>query len=255
MSQNGHLAPYGAAPGTAIVVGTFTLPKGAWFPTHRHPVHQLAWSRSGLLAVRTAAGAWLLPPSMALWIPARLPHATGAMGTVDMRSPYLDPLRCPDAWTEPTVVSVGPLLSALIDHLHREDLTARARERAESVVFDVLDPLPVTSVSVTEPRDPRARAVARALAGDPRDGRGLEAWGSEVGASARTLARLFTAETGLTFGQWRERLRMQASMPLLAGELPIEAVARRVGYGSASSFVAAFHRIVGLTPRQYFPMP
>jgi AraC-like DNA-binding protein len=26
-----------------------------------------------------------------------------------------------------------------------------------------------------------------------------------------------------------------------------------VGYASASSFTAAFHRVVGVTPRQYFP--
>ncbi|MFE7131230.1 AraC family transcriptional regulator [Streptomyces sp. NPDC057638] len=252
MSQNGHLCTHGSVPGTAIVVGTFTLSKGSWYPAHRHPVHQLAWSRSGLLAVRTAEGAWLLPPSMALWIPARLPHSTGAMGTVELHTPYLDPASCPHAWDEPTVVAVGPLLSSLIHHLERDDLTPEARRRAEAVVFDVLEPLPVTSVSVREPRDPRARAVAQALLDDPTDGRDLPSWGTEVGASARTLARLFTAETGLTFGQWRERLRMQAAMPLLAGELPIEAVARRVGYGSASSFVAAFHRIVGLTPRQYF---
>ena len=56
------------------------------------------------------------------------------------------------------------------------------------------------------------------------------------------------AETGLTFGQWRERLRMQAAMPLLADGLTVETVARRTGYASASSFVAAFHRVVGVTP-------
>lgn len=113
--------------------------------------------------------------------------------------------------------------------------------------------MPVTSVSVPEPRDPRARAVAAGLRARPSDGRPLAIWGGQVGASARTLARLFVAETGLGFGQRREQLRMQAAMPYLAEGLPIEAVARRVGYASASSFTAAFHRVVGVTPRQYFP--
>ncbi|MFF4014200.1 helix-turn-helix transcriptional regulator [Streptomyces sp. NPDC001843] len=76
-----------------------------------------------------------------------------------------------------------------------------------------------------------------------------------MGAGARTLARLFTAETGLTFGQWRERSRMQSAMPYLAAGLPVEAVARKVGYASASSFTAAFRRVVGITPRAYFPGP
>jgi AraC-like DNA-binding protein len=108
--------------------------------------------------------------------------------------------------------------------------------------------------SSPRPRDPRARAVADALTADPADARTLADWGGEVGASARTLARLFVAETGLAFGQWRERARMRAAMPHLAAGLPIEAVARRVGYSTASSFTAAFHRLVGVTPREYFPV-
>ncbi|GLF96994.1 helix-turn-helix transcriptional regulator [Streptomyces yaizuensis] len=255
MSQNGRPFPREGGPGAAIVVGAFTLPPDVWQPTHRHPHHRLARVPGGLLAVRTAAGAWLLPPSTALWIPAGVPHATAVLTdpAPPVRLPAIDPAVGRGPGREPTAVRVDPLLSALIDHLGRAGLPPDARRRAESVVLDVLDPLPVIAISAGEPRDPRARAVARALALDPRDSRGLAAWGREVGASARTLARLFTAETGLTFGQWRERLRMQAAMPLLASDLPIEAVARRVGYGSASSFVAAFHRIVGLTPRQYFP--
>lgn len=242
----------GAGTGAAIVVGSFAMPRGSRFATHTHPVHQLAWSSSGLLAVRTTAGAWLLPPSLALWIPAHTPHATGAEGTAVLRSPYVDPACCPNGWQEPTVVAVGELLRTLIDHLSRPELASDARSRAEAVLFDVLSPAPVTSISVPEPADPRAREVARALTTDPADGRPLAAWGRTVGASGRTLARLFSTETGLTFGQWRERLRMQAAMPLLADGRTLETTAHHVGYASASSFVAAFHRIVGLTPRQYF---
>ncbi|MEV0320502.1 AraC family transcriptional regulator [Streptomyces sp. NPDC050658] len=257
MSQTGHDRPAAAPLPTALFVGDFTMPRGLKFPTHYHPWHQLAWSAQGLLRIRTDTGAWLLPPTLALWIPAGLPHATEAAGDTVMRCPYIEPEHCPEtvaAWTRPTVLTAGPLLQALIDHLLRTDLDVGERSRAERVLLDVLHPVPVTSISVTEPRDPRAREVAQALAADPSDGRPLAEWGRTVGASARTLARLFSAETGLAFGQWREQLRMQAAMPLLADGMTIEAVAARVGYASASSFVAAFHRIVGLTPRQYFPV-
>ncbi|WP_329547676.1 helix-turn-helix transcriptional regulator [Streptomyces sp. NBC_01356] len=262
MSQNGQRPPpatsrHGPHPptsDTAIFVGHFTMPRGTSFTTHWHPFHQLAWSAKGLLRVSSEKGSWLLPPSLALWIPAGLPHSTGSEGDAVMRSPYVDPASCPQiAWTEPTVVAVGPLQRALVDHLVRTDLAPEARSRAEAVLLDVLSPVPVTSVAVPEPRDPRTRAIAQALTADPADGRPLSAWGTQVGASARTLARLFVAETGLAFGQWREQLRMQSAMPLLADGLTLETVARHVGYASASSFVAAFHRVVGVTPRQYFP--
>ncbi|WP_319023106.1 AraC family transcriptional regulator [Streptomyces phaeolivaceus] len=240
---------------TAIFIGHFAMPRGTAFTRHWHAVHQLAWSAKGLLRVTTRRGSWLLPPTLALWIPARVPHTTESVGDTVMRSPYVDPVSCPGIdWREPTVVEAGPLPRALIEHLLRTDLTAEARARAEAVLLDVLRPVPVTSVTAPEPRDPRARAVAHALTAHPADARPLAAWGTEVGASARTLARLFVAETGLAFGQWREQARMRAAMPLLAEGLPLDSVAHRVGYASASSFVAAFHRVVGVTPRQYFPV-
>lgn len=242
-----------STPATAIVIGSFALAVGRWFPAHEHAAHQLAWSRTGLVSVRTDAGTWLLPPTLALWIPVGVRHATGTSGGAVMRSAYVTPARCPVAWTEPTVVSVPPLLRELIDHLAVPDLPHAARARAEAVVFDLLHPVSVHTVSVTEPVDPRAREVAEALSADPADDRPLAAWGSVVDASARTLARLFAAETGLSFARWREQLRMRAAMLLLADGMTVEGVARRVGYASASSFVAAFRRTVGVTPRRYFP--
>ncbi|MFB7245172.1 AraC family transcriptional regulator [Streptomyces populi] len=249
MSRNGQ-----SPAGTAVFVGHFTMPRGTAFATHTHPVHQLAVPVRGLLRVSSERGSWLLPPSLALWIPAGLPHLTEAAGDAFMHSAYIDPARCPRiTWTEPTAVAVGPLQAALVEHLAGLGLPDEHRSRAEAVLLDVLTPVPVTSVAVRAPRDPRARAVADALSADPADSRPMSAWGAEVGAGERTLARIFVAETGLPFGQWRERLRMQAAMPLLADGLALEAVARRTGYASASSFVAAFHRVVGVTPRQYFP--
>ncbi|MFD6433828.1 helix-turn-helix domain-containing protein [Streptomyces venezuelae] len=263
MSRNGQptprtrAGPTTAVPAaTALFIGDFPLPRGHGLPTHHHRSHQLAWPTRGLLRIHTTLGSWLLPPSLALWIPAGVAHAPASEGDAVMSSLYLQPARCPAtaSWPQPTVLGVDLLLRALLDHLLRDDLAPEARARAEAVLFDALRPVPVTDVSAPEPKDARARGVARALAANPADDRTLSAWGTQVGASARTLARLFTAETGLAFGQWRKRLRMRASMSLLAQGLPLDAVAHRVGYASASSFAAAFHHVVGLTPRQYFPL-
>jgi AraC-like DNA-binding protein len=110
----------------------------------------------------------------------------------------------------------------------------------------------MTSIDVRMPVEERARQVAEALAADPADGRTLAEWGHEVGASPRTLARAFTADTGLPFGRWRGLLRLRASIAALAAGEPVGNVARHVGYESASAFVAAFRRETGMTPASYF---
>ncbi|MFI2238177.1 AraC family transcriptional regulator [Streptomyces chrestomyceticus] len=252
LSRYGHLVPGVGAPEAAVVVGTFVVADGQWYGRHWHTTHQLAWAEKGVIAVRARGSTWVLPPTMALWIPAGIEHATGATGPVEGHSLYYVPDRCPVRWTEPTVVGVSPLLRELIGYLADDGLSACARERAEAVVLDQLRPVSVATVLAPLPRDDRARRVAHALRRCPADDRTLAEWGAEVGASARTLARAFAAETGMPFGQWRTRARLQSAMPLLAGGATVAAVACRVGYASPSAFVAAFRRVVGVPPGTYF---
>ncbi|MEV0373995.1 helix-turn-helix transcriptional regulator [Streptomyces sp. NPDC050636] len=237
---------------SAVVVGSFAMDGGQWFRRHRHEHHQLAWAQRGVLAVRATGNTWVLPPSMALWIPAGTAHATGAAGPALFRSLYYLPDSCPVDWSAPTVVGVSPLLRELISYLADDTLDAAARDRAEAVVLDQLRPVSVTTVLAPMPRDPRARRVAEALRADPADERTLAQWGAQVGASGRTLARAFVADTGMPYGQWRTRARLQAAMPLLAAGATVAAVAARVGYASPSAFVAAFRRTVGVPPGTYF---
>jgi AraC-like DNA-binding protein len=120
------------------------------------------------------------------------------------------------------------------------------------MLVDLLQPVAMTTINVPMPAEERARQVAEALAADPADGRTLAQWGRHVGASARTLARGFVADTGLPFGRWRGLLRLQAAIPALAEGEPVGKVARMVGYESPSAFVAAFRRETGMTPAMYF---
>ncbi|HEY2079353.1 MAG TPA: helix-turn-helix transcriptional regulator [Streptosporangiaceae bacterium] len=258
MSQDGQVQlpdEYSAAdfdPAAAVIVVTFPMPRGLVFDWHTHADHQLAWAASGVLTVRTQESAWVLPPSRALWIPASVPHETLSAGVATMRSAYLRPDRCRVSWAEPTPVSAGPLLCELIGYLEQRSLPQDQRARAEAVLIDLLRPVAMTTVEVRWPADDLARRVADRLADSLADGRTLAGWGREVGASERTLARAFLAETGVSFGRWRTMLRIQAALTALAAGEPVTVVARRVGYDSDSAFVQAFRRETGVTPSAYF---
>lgn len=233
-------------------MATFPMPVGTRFEWHHHHEHQLAWSPEGVLVVRTRAGSYVLPPTRALWIPARTPHETQASGAAVLRTVYVRARDCPIAWGSPTPVEASPLLQELISHLEDDSLTAGRRLRAEAVLFDLFAPLAVATIDIRLPSDERAYRVAEALLADPGDGRTLDAWGRHVGASSRTLARAFLSETGLSFGRWRTLARLQAALLQLAEGRPVGLVATRVGYRTASAFVAAFRAHTGATPGRYF---
>ena len=179
-------------------------------------------------------------------------HETLSAGVATMRSAYVRPDRCPVSWVEPTPVSAGPLLCELIGYLEDRGLPPDRRARAEAVLIDLLRPVAMTTVDVRWPADDRARQVADRLCESPADSRTLAEWGHDVGASERTLARAFLAETGVSFGRWRTMLRVQAALTALAAGEPVAVVGRRVGYDSDSAFVQAFRRETGVTPGAYF---
>jgi AraC-like DNA-binding protein/quercetin dioxygenase-like cupin family protein len=240
----------------AVFVADFPMPAGTRFDWHTHDDHQLAWAASGVLTVLTAEATWILPPTRALWIPAGLPHETASDGgRATMRSLYIKPGLFRVSWDktgQPTPVAASPLLAELIGYLGESSLDAGRRAHAETLLADLLTPVPVTTIGVRLPDVATARRVAEALRTDPADRRTLREWGREVGASERTLARAFAAEAGLPFGRWRTLLRLQAALSMLAAGEPVSRVAGRVGYDTPSAFVAAFRRETGQTPGTYF---
>lgn len=238
--------------GGAVLVGAITLDDLGGYTTHDHPTHQLAWASSGVLTMGVATRSWVLPRSRALWIPAGVPHDVLAGGETRFVSLYFEPETCPITFAEPTVIDTSGLLGHVMDHL-TSPLPAPERERAEWVLFDLIRPVATTELRLPVVRDERVREIAAALTLDPSDRRTLTDWGRSVGASSRTLTRLIRRDTGMTFAAWRTQIRIAAALQRLAGGMSVARVAAEVGYATPSAFVAAFRRIMGATPGQYFP--
>jgi AraC-like DNA-binding protein len=116
---------------------------------------------------------------------------------------------------------------------------------------DQLKPLPDAPFYLPEPSDDRIAQIDALLHEDPADPRTLRELGAVVGASERTLSRLFRAQTGMTFPQWRAQLRLHHAVRRLANGTPVTTVAHETGYANASAFVEAFRLATGTTPGAY----
>ncbi|MEU4547266.1 helix-turn-helix domain-containing protein [Nonomuraea dietziae] len=70
--------------------------------------------------------------------------------------------------------------------------------------------------------------------------------------SVRQLTRLFGKELGTTPARYVERARVERAKNLLeTGDQPLDAVARRSGFGSPETMRRAFVRALGVTPAAY----
>ncbi len=228
---------------------------GHRLPPHSHPTAQLLYAASGVMTVMSEKGIWVAPPQRAVWVPVHTDHETMVRAELSLHSLYIRPeaaLWMPD---EPAVVKVTPLLRALI--LAAIDLPAHfapggREERIQALILDEMKALATAPLHLPEPADRRLRLMTDALRAEPSDPRGLSEWAETAGASERTLARLFVAETGMTFAEWRRQARLLAALSALAEGVPVTQVAFDVGYESPSAFVAMFRRSLGQTPARYF---
>lgn len=84
---------------------------------------------------------------------------------------------------------------------------------------------------------------------------GLEQMAATEHVSARTLIRRLQEE-GTTYQQLLDTVREElACWLLLRTDLPVEAVAERLGYGDTSNFSRTFRRWVGMTPSEFRARP
>lgn len=250
---NKDLGQLEALPQTVVAYGR-ELAEGETLPFHRHRRAQLVYASRGVMTVSTRSAAYVVPPQRAVWMPGGVDHRIDARSAVAMRTLYVEAGAAPDLPTEVCVLQVTPLLRELI-------VTAVAagpscepgspQSRIMSVILDQIGSQPVTSLALPMPSDLRALRVAQSLMANPADSRNLGEWAKAVGASKRTLSRLFTAQTGMSFQAWRQQRRLLRALELLATGDSVTSVALELGYDNTSAFIAMFRRCLGTTPTRY----
>jgi AraC-like DNA-binding protein len=215
---------------------------------------RLVYASRGGMRVSTIQGEWMVPPHRAAWVPAGIGHRLQMKGPVSLRMLYFRTDVSSRLPRECRVVNVSSLLRELILHLTRRaaaDPHLRSDGALVTLLLEQLITIEVVPLQLPLPRDPRALAAANAVRAAAGTRRSLASIARGAGASARTLQRLFAAETNLTFEKWRQRARLIRAIELLAEGRKVTRVASDVGYDSPSAFIAMFRRELGSTPRLY----
>jgi AraC-like DNA-binding protein len=230
-----------------------TYPRGTHLPLHRHDTAQLLFAASGTMQVTTPTGRWLVPQQRAVWLPPRFPHAVDMLTDVAMRSTYMEPgaLRrhamAPPPATD-RVIGVSPLMRALILALFEPGVAARRRRALMELLLDEVAKSPAAPTFVPMPQSAAMARVAKAAIADIACRRDLADLAEQAGTSARSISRLFPAETSLTFKTWRQRVRIMAALERLGAGATVKDVAARLGFSSSAAFAVAFRSVMGHPP-------
>lgn len=222
---------------------------------HSHRRGQLLYASSGVMTVTTKNGIWVVPPLKAVWIPPGKLHKVSFTAPVSLRTLYFSKRYCMRMRRECCSIFVSPLLRELILEamkLPRLYPLGGAEERIMIMICDQLETMKEVPLNLPIPKEPRLRRIYTSLWNNPGDRRTLEEWGKEVGAARRTLARLFQAETSMTFGVWKRQIILQQSLARLANNESVTTVAIDMGYDCPSAFISMFKKYMGKSPGRYF---
>lgn len=219
---------------------------------HSHPWGQITITLEGVVRVTVDNSAWIVPPQRAIWIPPNTKHEVTTLEQTRLRALYVDAGLSPFHGEQCEVLDVSALLRELVVALVQAEPGAPRESMLGMLILDELPRLSTLPIRVALPEDKRLKALCETLIAEPASSLTLDEWADRVGASGRTLARLFERELGMTFSQWRQQVRLAHAAPLLSRGMPLSRVAGELGYASQSAFSAMFKKTFGISPSAFF---
>jgi AraC-like DNA-binding protein len=207
------------------------------------------------MTVRTRDGTWVVPPHRAVWIPAGVSHIVTMSGSVAMRTLYLKPRLARGLPRDCCVINVPALLKELVLYactLRTLRKSVQWQVHLIAIILHQLEAVQTVPLQLPHLSDPRLVRIAEIFLRNPCDSRTLAQLCRVSGASKRSIERLFQQEIGMTFGKWRQQLRLMQGMRLLAEGAKVTHAALECGYSTPSAFISMFRKVLGTTPSSYF---
>ena len=232
-------------------------PVGHTVPLHTHPQGHLIYADRGLLRVEAESGQWLVPPTAAVWLRPGVAHRLVVPVALQAHGLFVREEACTGLPRADCVIHVSGLLRELMMALTRAETPAADSRRMRllgTLLIEELRTQPVLPLHLPWPTDSAGgpmQHVCQTLLDDPGDTATAGEWSSRLAMGAKTFHRRFLQSTGMTFGKWRQQLRLMSSLTLLMQGIPITQVALASGYDSHSAYTTAFRKQFGQSPSAF----
>ncbi|MCL1146576.1 helix-turn-helix transcriptional regulator [Shewanella marinintestina] len=226
---------------------------------HTHQKAQLLYAPRGCMSITLSDTQFgkrecVLPPTKAAWIPAGVEHCAKMRNVVAYRSIYFDIQFFNDLPSSVKILGVNSLLGALIERMAMWawDMPSEQQTALVALFIEELKLAEELKLSLPIPSDKRLQAWLQGLRSGKYQAEQLNKIVGEIGASDKTISRIFSQQTGMSYQAWRQQWRIHAAIERLAEGASVSAVAFSLGFASDSAFISFFKQHIGNTPSQYF---
>lgn len=250
-----QMRPHGGDE-TALSAGSYC--SDGWSgtsPWHYHDMHQLLYACDGAVEVEGLQGHYNVPRHFAVWIPAGAVHRT-SIQRISSGSVFLSPQLLPCSMAAPRVIAAPALLREMVMHAMRWPLDRVADEMSEAYFTcfaRLCEEWIAETVNLLLPSSTDARIAAIMAYTSANIAKvTLADVCREAHMADRTLRRHFHKAAGISWEDYRQRLRICLALKALDGTVrPIGDIAAGLGYENQAAFARAFRGIMRLAPREY----
>lgn len=233
-----------------------SLPENTIYPPHQHLWGEFVFSFTGVLEMKAEDKEFRVPPSFGLWHPPSSEHYGKNKHASEHCSLYIDQYLAIERGMPNVTCAllINPMLKAMLSHLRLNSPQVPYTKEESKLLDVILDQLAISPNAgsyLPDSIDPILAKVLRHFKETPESNLSISVLAKQLGTSERTIARKSQQDLGMALSEWRQRLKVMRSIPMLQEGNSIESIAFELGYSSASAFIAMFKRLLIATPDEY----
>lgn len=248
--MNAICEPQFEAP-APIALRSASFEGGAVFQPREQPWGKVGFALTGVMEVSVGERRFLSPPHFATWIPAGAAHCCHNRHSVHFMSVYIERTLCASLPEIPCTLALSPLIRAILADFAERNIVVPSTDedaRLALVLIDQFNKAPRRESFLPVTEDPLVRPITDAFQQNPGDRRSLADWAEALDRTERTISRRFQSSLGMSFNEWKQRLKLVAALSMIERGKPVQQIADELGYSTPSAFIAMFRRQTGASP-------
>ncbi|CAH7021010.1 AraC family transcriptional regulator [Vibrio chagasii] len=220
---------------------------------HFHEKDQLLFSKHGCMTITLEDVKYVLPPMRAAWIPKGVQHDAQMTNITQYRSLYFDQSLSERLPRGVMIFDITALMRVLIERMAfwAFDKPNSQQINTLNLFIEELNDSQEVYLSLPLPQDHRLKSWLSDIDNQDFMAPSLAQLSEVVGASEKTITRIFNRETGMPYQSWRQQWRLLGAIELLSSGMRISDVADRLEFSSDSAFIHFFRQKTGMTPMNY----
>ncbi len=221
---------------------------------HAHPRAQIISCNSGVMEVVTKRNIWIVNSLQSVWIASNEEHQVYFPNNVRVITAFIDKSKLKHLPKNSFAFNNSAFLNSLLEKIisfSNPNKFTQQQKRVLEVFLDEISTLKPSTTFLPTSQDKRIKIVVDSLMNNMSSKHTIDYYANKSSVSPRTLSRLFNKELGMSFGDWKMRLKLMEAVKQLGEKKTVKEIAFGLGYENVSSFTAAFKKHFGKTPTNY----